>query len=321
MTRLSCFKDVEDLYNSIKPIQGERKSQDIRPIAERRYTWRRIKKYDDNCYALLDGEYAEHRTSEAYEKDMAPYLWTRDPETGDEFVRIRNGAGQYAHTGRYEFLARHTPGGMRFVSGRDGRHFIMARIGIATDTPFSQVEWLQFPLPKTMHTWDWDHHKPYGVDDGVFLLFKALGGGRYERVGEQLEIRSTTVDKELKAQWKGKIDSFYEYMAAIVPVMEHTWQARNAYRENIAEWCKVHYSGVVLGRSYGHVSLFGIPSGLARVIVTQEDHELRPALVSLIAEEIQATREVTDMDILRDMRSRYNRVMNKLLNMYEMKKG
>ena len=321
MTRLSCFKDVEDLYNSIKPIQGERKHQDIRPIEERRYTFKRIKKYDDNCYALLDGDYSELRTSAEYEKDMAPYLWTRDPETGDEFVRIRNGAGQYAHVGRYEFLATHTPVGMRFVSGRDGRQFITARIGSATDTPFSQVEWTEFPLPKTMYTWDWGHNKPYGADDGVFLLFKVLGGGRYERIGKQVELRSNTVDKALKSQWKGKIDSFYEYMAAIVPVMEHTWQARNAYRENIAEWCKVHYSGVVLGRSYGHVSLFGIPSGLARVIVTQEDHELRPALVALIAEEIQATREVTDMDILRDMRSRYNRVMNKLLNMYEMKKG
>lgn len=321
MTRLSCFKDVEDLYNSIKPIQGERKHHDIRPIEERRYTFKRIKKYDDNCYALLDGDYTEHRTSAEYEKAMAPYLWTRDPETGDEFVRIRNGAGQYAHMGRYEFLAYHAPVGMRFAVDRGGRQYLRVRIGAATDTPFSQVELTEFPLPKTMYTWNWNAQKPYGADDGVFLLFKALGGGRYERVGKQLEIRGTTVDKALKSQWKGKIDSFYEYMAAIVPMMDHTRQARNGYRENIAEWCKVHYSGVVLGRSYGHVSLFGIPSGLARVIITQEDHELRPALVALIAEEIQATREVTDMDTLRDMRSRYNRVMNKLLNMYEMKKG
>lgn len=197
MTRLSCFKDVEDLYKRIKPIQGERKSQDIRPIEERRYSFKRIKKYDDNCYALLDGDYSALRTSEAYEKAMAPYLWTRDPETGDEFVRIRNGAGIYAHTSRYEFLSVHAPVGMRFVVDHNGRHFIKARIGDATDTPFSQIELTEFPLPKTMYTWDWRSNKPHGADDGVFLLFKALGGGRYERVGQLLEIRSTTDRKSV----------------------------------------------------------------------------------------------------------------------------
>jgi hypothetical protein len=48
---------------------------------------------------------------------------------------------------------------------------------------------------------------------------------------------------------------------------------------------------------------------------------LRPALVALIAQEIGAKREVNDIDTVRDIRGKYNRVMNKLLNMYEVKKG
>ena len=321
MTRASTFKEIVELYESITPIRGERASADIRPIEERRYSFRRIKKYDENCYALLDGDYSAHRTSEQYEKDTAPFLWTRDPETGDEFVRIRNGVGDYAHTGRYEFLHNHMPIGMRFVID-NGRHYVRARVGTG-DAPALLTSFVNedFPLPKSTYTWDWTAQKPYGADDGVYLTFKALGGGMFQRVGKLLETKGTRVDKDLKKQWKDKIDEFYLYMAAIVPMMDTSWGGVRDYRENIESWMKVHYSEVIPGRTYGYLSLFGIPHGLARLIVTQQDHELRPALVALIAQEIGAKREVNDIDTVRDIRGKYNRVMNKLLNMYEVKKG
>ena len=329
MSRLSCFAEVEALYESIKPLRGTRASENLRPLEERRYWWRRIKKYDDTCYAFLDGDYSEQRTNAEYEKDMAPILWTRNPATGDEYVRIRNGAGEYAHTGRYTFLAQHAPAGMYFEQDRNGKHFMRVRIGTAKAEPFSNHEYAQFPLPKTKHTWDYSACKPYGKDDGVFLMFKAIGGGRYERVGEPVEFRATTIDKDLKRQWKGHIDSFYQYMAAIAPMMDTTWSGTSVYRETIEEWCKHNYKGPI-GRRYGVVNLLGMPHDLVRDIVTNEDHELRPALVALIAQEIGVRPvehryglkdERSDIEKVRETRARYNLTMNKLLNMYEVKKG
>ena len=49
--KLNSFDDVAKAYESIKPIQGARVKEDLRPLRERRYWWNRIMKINDNTYA------------------------------------------------------------------------------------------------------------------------------------------------------------------------------------------------------------------------------------------------------------------------------
>ena len=51
-SRLSSFDEVAKAYDNIKPIQGGRANQDLRPLRERRYWWNRIKKVNDNKYLM-----------------------------------------------------------------------------------------------------------------------------------------------------------------------------------------------------------------------------------------------------------------------------
>ena len=56
----------------------------------------------------------------------APITWLRDPRTGIESIRIRNGSGDYAHTSTYSFIDRATPDPMYFTID-NGKQFIRAR--------------------------------------------------------------------------------------------------------------------------------------------------------------------------------------------------
>lgn len=315
MTNISCFNDIVNLYERIKPMRGAKSKDDIRPIEQRRYYWRRVKKYDDNCYALLDGEYPGYRTSDQYELEMAPYVWTRDPETGEEFVRIRNGAGEFAHIGRYTFLYAHSPAGMYFSKDSYGRQYMHVRTGIVGDTTASSMT--KFPLPKSTHMWDWVTNQARGSDDGSYLLFKVIGDGRYERVGNEVSMRGTTIDKTLKQQYKPAIEAFYAYIGAIGPMLQTDWSGIRNYQIAISKWAEEHGHSVWHGRGWS----FLMDEKLVRQVVMQEDHELRPALAALICNEIQLKRESYDNANLSNIRTRFNNKMNKLLNLYETQRG
>lgn len=310
MTILACFNDIVKLYESIKPMRGAKSKDDIRPIKERRYWWRRVKKYDDNCYALLDGDYIDYRTSTQYEFEMAPYVWTRNPETGEEFVRIRNGAGEFAHTGRYAFLYEHSPVGMYFEQDRHGQQYMHVCVS---------PEATRFPLPKSTHMWDWGMNREFKPDDGSYLLFKVLGGGRYERVGNEVSMRSTTIDKALKQQYKPAIEAFYTYIGAVAPMMQTDWGSMRTYQTAISEWAKERGYSTPYGRGWS----FTMDETLARQVVMQEDHELRPALAACVWRFIKPNHDsnIWDASDFRLVRTRFNNKMNKLLNLYELHRG
>lgn len=314
MTKLSCFNDIVKLYEGIKPVRGSRLKDDIRPIEQRRNLEKRVKKYDDNCYALLDGDYSG--TNADYEKDLAPILWTRDPETGDEFVRIRNGAGRYAHTIRYKFLRNHSPAGMSFLSNYTGRQYmdvvVQGEEGTSVET---------FPLPKSNYLWDWKTKKPCGPDDGLYLLFKVTGDCSYKRVGKEVSSPTAKIDKELKRIWRPAIESFYAYIGAIGPMLKTDYASILEYRDVILEWVNKHCQ-VQMGRiGWWRQVIKDVPCAAAREIVAQEDHELRPALAALAWIHIELQRShYTDAD-LKVIRARYNRLMNDLLGLYELERG
>ena len=309
--RFNTFKSVVAWYDMIKPMVSKNHTlqDDVRPIGARNRKWERIRKVDENTYVLLDGFYcstlfSSRRSPEAdlYEQDMAPIMWKRE-EDGD-YIYVRNGKIHHMLYCRYNFLRWYLPTNMGFAYNQQGKHWVRAQTVNGYE---------DFPLPKTAYQYN-STTKECGVDDGKRLKFRVNEDGTFTRVGEAFKVEKTTVDKELKKQWKGRIEAFYIQAAALAPMLDTTWNGRNEYRSVVADWCK---ENKVDFPNYGGLSQ--MPSALARQIVEQDDHPLRIPLIALVIDKIGGTRPIETKDDLMEIRSAYNRLMNKVLGMSETK--
>ena len=308
--RFNTFNSVVAWYEQTKPIISKHHTaaDNIRPIGQRNRKWERIRKVDAETYLLLDGYYGSTlfnnngRGDAQYEQDMAPIMWKR--EADGDYIYVRNGVKGSVPFSRFQFLRWHLPTNMGFAYNQQGRHWVRAQTVNGYE---------DFPLPKTAHQYD-STTKERGVDDGIRLKFRVNEDGTFTRVGEAFKVEKTTVDKELKKQWKAKIDAFYTQAAALAPMLDTTWNGRNEYRTVISEWGKEN--GVDVPQWGG---LSNIPSALARQIVEQEDHALRIPLMALVINDIGGKRAIETKDDLLKIKSSYNRMMNKLLGMYETK--
>lgn len=307
--RFNKFNEVVAWYEQTKPVVSKHhKAEDnIRPIGQRKRKWERIRKVDAETYCLLDGYYgstmySSSRGDDQYEQDMAPIMWKR--EADGDYIYIRNGTKGSAPFSRFQFLQWYLPYDLRFEYNQQGKHWVRA------ETPTGYED---FPLPKTDYRWN-HQLKEATTDDGKRLKFRANEDGTFTRVGEAFKVERTTVDKELKKHWKASIDAFYTQAAALAPMLDTSWNGRNEYRTVISEWGKDNGFDVPHWGGLSH-----IPSALARYIVEQEDHPLRIPLMALVINDIGGKRVIESKDDLMKIKSSYNRMMNKLLGMYETK--
>ena len=311
--RFNKFDEVAKWYEQTKPvISKHHKAEDnIRPIGQRRRKWERIKKVDAETYLLLDGNYTKFHSHmnnpsydgyEQYEQDMAAIMWKR--EADGDYIYIRNGTEGSAHMSRYMFLQWYMPMNAAFRMNQQGKHWIRAQ------TP---TGWEDFSLPKTKYRWDWNLNK-VGADDGKRLKFRVNEDGTFTRIGEAFKVSATTVDKELKKQWKPLIEAFYIQAAALAPMLDTSWRGRDEYSNTISDWCKGNSTEMMIHRGFS-----AIPEKVARLAVAQDDHELRVPLMALVIEAIDGKRTIKSQDDVRAIRAAYNRVMNKMLGMYETK--
>jgi hypothetical protein len=306
--RFNKFDQVVSWYEQTKPIvsKSHKAEDNIRPIGDRKRKWERIRKVDAETYLLLDGYYGStmyNNNDARFEQDMAPIMWKR--EADGDYLYIRNGMKNSVPFARFNFLHWYLPNELRFLYNQQGKHWVRAK------TP---TGWEDFPLPKTGYKWNYQL-KEVDFDDGKRLKFRANEDGTFTRVGEPFKVEVTTVDKELKKQWKERIEVFYTQAAALAPMLDTTWSGKNEYRQVILDWCKDHKVEIVTH----YMSINIIPTTLARRIVEQEDHALRVPLMALVIDDINGKREIKSQDDLRAIRVSYNRLMNKMLGMYETK--
>jgi hypothetical protein len=308
--RFNTFNQVVAWYEAIRPMlsKNHKVEDDVRPIGARNRKWERIRKVDAETYVLLDGFYCHtmwkrnEPEADMYEQDMAPIMWKR--EADGDYIYVRNGKKDSMLYCRYNFLQAHLPMNVAFRYNQQGKHWVRA------ETP---TGWEDFPLPKTMHHYD-SKTKERGVDDGKRLKFRANEDGTFTRVGDSFKVEITTVDKELKKQWKAKIDAFYIQAAALAPMLDTTWNGRHEYRSVITDWCKENGFDAP---TYGGINQ--IPNTLVRQIVEEAEHPLRVPLMALVIDDIGGKRVIESKDDLMKIRSAYNRLMNKALGMYETK--
>jgi hypothetical protein len=305
----NTFNSVVAWYEQTKPIvsKNHKAEDNIRPIGNRKHKWERIRKVDAETYCLLDGYYGNtmfgsNRGDAQYEQDMAPIMWKR--EADGDYIYIRNGTVRSVPFSRFKFLQWYLPNDVAFRYNQQGKHWVRAK------TP---TGWEDFPLPKTAYVWN-HQLKEATTDDGKRLKFRANEDGTFTRVGEVFKVEKTTVHKELKKQWKERIDSFYTQAAALAPMLDTSWNGRNEYRDVIHQWGKDNGVDVPQWGGLNH-----IPTPLVRQIVQQDDHELRIPVMALTIAAINGKRKIETKDDLMKIKSAYNRLMNKLLGMYETK--
>jgi hypothetical protein len=307
--RFDTFNEVVSGYERIKPLVSKNHTlaNDVRPIGDRKRKWERIRKVDAETYCLLDGYYGSTMWNTTmgdaqYEQDMAPIMWKR--EADGDYIYIRNGVKGSTPFLRYQFLGQYMPMKLRFQYNRQGKHWVHAT------TP-TGVE--DFPLPKTDYRWDYQRKAP-GKDDNKRLKFKANEDGTFTRVGDAFKVAVSTLDKELKKQWKARIDAFYTQAAVLAPMLDTTWHGRNEYHNIISEWGNENGIDIPIWGGLNH-----IPTALVRGVVEQEDHPLRISLMALVIHNIGGKRAIVSKADLRAIRAAYNRLMNKALGMYEIK--
>lgn len=255
--RLSSFDAVANAYNSIKPIRGARASEDLRPLAGRRYWWNRVTKLSDNKYALCDGYWAWVGTVNIHEQ-TAPIIWERK-EDGD-YITVRNHLNSGTAVSRYDFLKNFLPRGMFFHYPQGGgKHFVL----------HGGVEHF---LPKFKGDMDWQA-KTFTMTEDNKLVFKANGDGNFTRVNNLQPMQTRRIDKEVDRYFKPKMKEMWDWMCMVLPVMgDGLGDAKNAYADALTE-----------GRGSYWYWERQVDKNLIREILDNPEHDKRMALAGLSA--------------------------------------
>ena len=252
----SSFDAIVKKYESIKPIRG--RAEDTRPIAERRYAWKRVEKLNDNTYALDDGT-SWYNLPLTTEQKMAcyPIVWERK-EDGD-YLTIHNHMNDNISVSRYAFLERYLPPEMRFHY-ENGKHYV-------------RYAGVDHYLPKSKATFDWNN-RTLDLYQECKIVFKHVDD-KFIRANELQPFKTRRVDKEAEVEFKPKLKAYWDWMNAMLPVLGDTLRTnREEYARNLglsAWWWK---------RS--------INPQLVKDIVENPEHEHRLNFAVLVAFEIEA---------------------------------
>lgn len=339
-SNFTTFADVASWYEATPPLRGVANTgKDIRPIGDRKRKVERIVKIDDNCYALSDGYHIGDGLFGSYRwyglintytytptlKDMAfyaPIVW-RKHKDGTETVTMRNGNGPGTHTGRYQFLYRHSPKGLHFRN-RNGKHFIevlgsgqsyfLAK-GTTVPKPMWEDEQRQIAATKKsggrLPRWrGWMRAK----NDNASLTFKRTDNG-WELVsgGRPVPVPpKKRIDTTIKAKLKPHIKEFREWLTAIAPLMpmrDYTYE--QSLRQEMMDWVEK-----TTGKKRNVWSLAtNIDAKLAREIIADPEHPLRMQLAYVAVRDTDFLDHCETEDDVKVIKAAFNRWVNKQLGL------
>ena len=305
--RFNTFDSVVTWYAATKPIisKNHTREHDVRPIGERRRKWERIKRIDENTYALCDGNYGnaiwggQTAGADEYENTMAPITWMRR-EDGD-YIRIRNHSTGHCSVTRYNFLHLHLPTALRFGYNQNGKHWV-------------RHNGEDILLPKCNVRYD-HGKKLVQADDNIFLLFRANDDGTFTRVGDKLKVQVQRIDKDVKKEWRPRIAAFYEFCAAIGPMVDKSWNAQQQYHEQVRDWSRANLDPNSNISGWWIRNASNIPEHLMREVVDNDEHEMRVAVAAMVIKYLGGGVAHTEDDV-RSIKAAYNRLMNKTLGLY-----
>lgn len=330
------FSDVERLYESTKPVvsKNHSKADDVRPIGDRRRKWERVKKISPDCYLFLDGCYGDDvfgvsvwnpdykGATQEEVVAFAPIKWERK-SCGNEFVTIRNGIGEYAHTGRYQFIDRNLPTGLyfhvqngkQFVSVRGGKRYYLPK---GKDVPKSLYEYRKSQGYRNAENVETYPHDPRNAE----LVFMRVNDSWRIAQDEHTLPKAprTLVNKQLKDKYKDDIEKFREYVFAIAPMFDTTstnsgwhnynWEQNAQMNTDYREACVEEFPDVVTANT-GNMQLDTIPAELAIRVIKDYNSKIRYYLAYQFAIHSDIRTMQTEADAKR-VKSQFNRWVNKM---------
>jgi hypothetical protein len=304
------FDRVKAKYESVKPIVSVRSTleDDVRPIGARRYKTERIIKVDENTYVLSDGVHSSIRSYHPMplevELQFAPIMVQRR-EDGD-YIRLRTGSVDSTWFSRYAFLRAYTPMGMSFNSNSGRANAI-----------YTHEDRKLHLLPRMNYHIDWGTSTVLR-DGGEMLWFKQTSPDTYERVSELYTLKTNKIDRDAKSQYRKQLRDYFDWMCVISPMllsgMESRWRARDAA---VAEF--IAFAGdKIFANQYAPLRLTTPElSKLTIDILKDDEHVLRTALATLVLTECNVSLATfSDVEGVKRFRSQYNRLMNKLLDLF-----
>ena len=268
MGMFNTFDQVAKHYAETKPIRG--RTEDIRPLGQRRYWWNRIHKVSDTKYLLMDGNWAYWgaggNNPEGTYQNVCPITWERKPD-GD-YITIRNNLNGGSSVSRYQFIDRYLPQGMRFDWGSNGKHFVHQRNKDGT--------WKEFYLPKSQGSYDHNTKIFTSIKDNT-LVFKDINPDGFERVSDLLPMQTRRIDKDLDRSYAPKVRELWDWMQIVLPVLGETLNSnRHEYAETLTG-----------GGWYGYWTK-QVGSEVVRGLLEDEQHDKRMAFAVCIANEMNA---------------------------------
>lgn len=299
ITRLNSFDEVAAWYAKTRVLKSKNHpaEQDVRPIGDRSRKWERIIRVDPNTYAFSCGGQADpvfnwgprdklkdHPLQPEDIARLSPIVWRRH-EDGTETVTVRNAQGEWSHQSWYSFLHRALPYELWFRINRQGRQAIYNR---------SEGKEYYLPKTKTVPRHIYEYHKERvakgGGDwakkylngcqvefDNLSLTFKLNKRGKFELAGQAPKemVKRIRVDKGAKGDFKERIDSFYDWVLAMYPLMrgQLNWSFRNETTKRLVEIAKER---AIEGYRQSWHKLFGVSEpSLIREILSDEQHPMR----------------------------------------------
>jgi len=330
--RIESFDMAARVYESIRPVVSKYhpKEQDVRPLGNRSAKHNRIIKVNDHCYALVDQNnkddtlWHDGKPTPASVVDWAPIVWKRELVNPNSVIEKNRWA---------DFIQ------VRGVRWRhDNRRLGFMRTYLPYSISNINSGYVWFDGKWTAVPWQPPAGKLYSGESDNFLRFKLTntsGGPSWDPRRAVLENVGRTfvhpkvhdrIDKELKAKIKPHMDSFYEWICAMAPLLpqpprwggvhSNTDEYRQDYHNRAGKYReyrannsnKLLEAGLV--RSSWNAKKSFIPEKVIEAIVT-ENTELRLALASMFLEdsELQSCKTKEDFKYAR---TQYNRWINKV---------
>lgn len=254
---MNSFDEVVSRYNNTKPLRGKRKSEDIRPIGNRRNWFNRIIKISDTKYILHDSSYMYLSSND--QAEYAPIIWERK-EDGDYLTVRLCSSGSYSIS-RYAFLGNYLPNPLWFRM-ENGKHYIVED-GKGWGTQKTSEHYLpKFKLKL-------DANQNWVMDQDFYLQFKHVGG-KFTRTTELLPMKLRRLDKDLVSKYDPLIKEMWDWAHIVMPILGDTMK-HSATRSGYAE---------VFKSSFWYWDRT-VDSNLVRDILENPEHDDRMALCAL----------------------------------------
>ena len=254
---MNSFDEVVTTYNITAPLRGKRKSEDIRPIGNRRNWYNRITKVSDTKYILQDSSYLYLSSND--QAEYAPIIWERR-EDGDYLTVRLCSSGSYSIS-RYTFIANYLPKPLWFRM-ENGKHYVVEG-GKGWGTEKISEHYLPKFKLKLNANQDWVMDKDY------YLEFKHVGG-KFTRTNELLPMKLRRLDKDLVKKYDPLIKEMWDWAHIVMPILGDTMKhgaTRNGYADvfetSMWYWDK------------------SIDSDLVQEVLENPEHDNRMALCAL----------------------------------------